>query len=231
MMGELKKSTNKEKALVQEINSFLNQLYSAPLNEQRIILNTIISLTNQLKIINNSIPAFVHNLGQGVNVEKQRPVSVKLNGKRKKLVHINGELVKKRVGKAEKRLKKRPEEKQKEVGGVLGNRIMILAADKKRFLKELNIAESEIKRLKKMKKKKKPKDENIFKKPRIYAKLSNRFFFKISNKLVDEGNFERVGLSMKKANMTFLLNTYVAMMLFYYLSYFYSLNSLLVFLF
>lgn len=78
------------------------------------------------------------------------------------------------------------------------------------YLKELEIDED---LLKKIKNKKKSEDEEIyeFKKARGYLKLSNRFFLEAATNVVKKGYFKNLPLELKKANLDILFQTYIAM--------------------
>jgi len=90
--------------------------------------------------------------------------------------------------------------------------VTINEADRKRFLGDLRLLDFSAKKMKK------DSEKTIifkeFKKPSKYAKISNRFFSGISNKLTEKGYFNSVSKNLRKANMPFIINTYVAMILF-----------------
>ena len=98
-------------------------------------------------------------------------------------------------------------------GGVVTS-VVIPEVDKKKFAKELSVSSSSMKRLKQDDKPEKQMVFGEFRKPRMYAKLSNRFFFKYSTSLVDKGHFANVARDLRKANMPYIINTFVSMALF-----------------
>lgn len=84
--------------------------------------------------------------------------------------------------------------------------------DRGKFLEELSISESLIKKIKK-----KEKDENEvyqeFKAARGYLKLANKIFLESATNLINSGKFVKLKGEIKKANIEVLLETYVAMIL------------------
>lgn len=84
--------------------------------------------------------------------------------------------------------------------------------DKEKFLSELNISESLIKKLKKRGVEKK-EEYKEFKKARGYLKLSNKIFLNRASILVKKGYFDALREKIKKANLDILFEAYVAMML------------------
>jgi flagellar protein FlaJ len=90
--------------------------------------------------------------------------------------------------------------------------LAISGRERDNLFKELSISEGLIKRLKK---REKDEEEYVeFKAARGYIKLSNRFFFKLSNRLVKKGNFTSLRSEIRKANLDVLLPSYVAMIFF-----------------
>lgn len=85
--------------------------------------------------------------------------------------------------------------------------ITINKADKKKFLEKLKLSEDTLSALKRKNRK------NIkglaIPKPNAYAKISNKFFLKHSEKFVPK--FDDLYNDLKKANIRFLLSTYLSM--------------------
>lgn len=93
------------------------------------------------------------------------------------------------------------------------SRVVVHKKDKKDFLRELNISEEVIRKLKK----RKPEEEEesiVFKKPSFYGKLANKVFLKISEEWVRKGNFKILSLNLKRSNLNILTTTYLSMMFF-----------------
>ncbi|MDP4039470.1 MAG: type II secretion system F family protein [Candidatus Pacearchaeota archaeon] len=84
---------------------------------------------------------------------------------------------------------------------------------KDEFLKELNISENLINKLKK-RDYKKEKNEEIFKKPNLYGKFANKFFLDFSEKLIKKGKLKALIFNVRRSNMNILGATYISMMLF-----------------
>ncbi len=101
-------------------------------------------------------------------------------------------------------------------------------SSRKEFLNQLNLSSQAFKRLKK-KYKVQVKEVIEFKKPSHFAKVSNKIFGDIGNNLALNPNFRHLGDNLKKANMPFLLNTYVSMILFATMVAFFASILILVF--
>ncbi len=65
------------------------------------------------------------------------------------------------------------------------------------------------------------KDDN-FRKPSVIAKISSKLFFEVSNKISKNKIFKKLNLDLRKANIRFLLNTYISIMLFFTLISFFA---------
>ena len=106
----------------------------------------------------------------------------------------------------------------------------ITAKEKETFMKELDINEELIKRLK-GKKSTEIEISEGFKEARGYLKLSNRLFLKSAGKLIKKGYFGNFPIELKKANLDVLFETYTAMLLFSVaISFVISIIALLVLL-
>lgn len=85
-------------------------------------------------------------------------------------------------------------------------------ASRKEFINQLNLSSQAFKRLKK-KYKIKVKKVVEFKKPNKFAQFSNRIFGELGNSLAINPSLRHLGNDLKKANMPFLLNTYISMII------------------
>lgn len=84
--------------------------------------------------------------------------------------------------------------------------ITIDKKDKREFLKKLQLSEGALKNIKRIKK----EDSDLsIRKPSVYARLSNKFFRKYSERWTS--NFESLANDLRKANVRFLLSTYLSM--------------------
>lgn len=186
-LESLKENIIYEREILKEVMIFNSQLENSKnKDEEKIIKNTINSLINLLKIINNSIPDLISNLDSPAKEKK-----------------------------AEEKIQENEEEKSSLIRvsySLPGGRkyVTINEKDRSRFLKDLSLSLSAIKKIRKPEKRK-DLELRLFKKPSFYAKISNRFFSDYGSKLSNKESLKEVGIDMRKANMPFLLNTYISM--------------------
>jgi len=88
--------------------------------------------------------------------------------------------------------------------------ITINKEDKKKFLEKLKMSESGFTRLKKDEKKKVA--AVAIAKPSIFARYSNKYFLKYSEKIAPQ--FDSLEKDLKRSNMRFMLKTYLSMAMF-----------------
>jgi len=216
-MGKVKEATRIEsvealrsnirhlKNVINELSIFLNQFYvlgglegrgvEVKREEKKLLNDTIISLVLQLRIINNSIPELVKSVSFFKELPKvAKTAKVSVPKKKEKLISLQYQ--------------------HPTVSGKTGGAFLtIRKQDKLRFLKELRLTEESVRRLKKSKKIKPEKIEE-FKRASSYAKISNKYFSKMSSQLIEKGYFKDVSKELRKANLYFLTHTYVSMALF-----------------
>ncbi len=216
----LKLNIEHEKKIIKEILIFSNQLdglrkleekgLEIDIKEKKLLTITINSLLNQLKILNKSIPEIIKK----ISFFKELPTASEKGGKK--------------VSKTRKEKLISVSYKDSGKNEVF---VTINKNDKLKFLKELNITDSSIRRLKKEYNILKEEDEE-FKKPSKYARISNKFFSKISTSLFNKGYFSKLNSELRKANLYFLARTYISMALFSsLLAFLLSLGLLIVLLF
>ncbi|MEM4625226.1 MAG: type II secretion system F family protein [Candidatus Pacearchaeota archaeon] len=94
------------------------------------------------------------------------------------------------------------------------SRVFLSNSEKTNYLKELKISEDYLKRLKLNDSS--YHDESLleYKKPNIYVSIANRFFSDTAYNLTNKGYFYSLGSSLKKANFSILLSSYVSVLLF-----------------
>ncbi len=92
------------------------------------------------------------------------------------------------------------------------NYVTIDEEHRKEFLLKLNLSAQALKRIKKAKKIE-VSEEVDFKKPSAFARYANRLFFKNSDDLSKTDYFKMLGEDLRKANMHYLLKTYISIML------------------
>jgi len=185
------------KSIVREMYIFTNQLEqientennaNITINneEKKLLVDSITSLTNQLKILNRSLPKLVDNIGF---YKKLNPPN-ESTPDTKKLIQVSYE-----------------NEKNKERVS-----LVISENEKKEFIENLSKSNLSINQLKKKFGAQKPMA--TFGKPNAYAKLSNYFFRDISNSLVSKGYFDTLNSDLRRMNSQFVINTYISMALF-----------------
>ena len=194
----LKNNIKQMKEIARELYIFSNQFdyinsievkgaYVGDNQEKVLLINILNSLTNQLKILNDSIPQLIADAGSPVvsksNESKQitRPVPLTT-------------------------VQYAPNEKEK-------ISIVISEDDKKEFLKNLSMSNLTISELKKKYTVQKPIVGAIRKSNR-YAKVSNMFFKNISNNFIENGYFGNLNRHLRKINSGFVLGTYLSMIFF-----------------
>jgi len=104
-------------------------------------------------------------------------------------------------------------EQVKLTDGQTSSKIYIRKEDRKKFLRQLNIKENLLKKVKK-RSLHKDTDVHVYKGASFYGKLSNRFFFKISDTTLKKGYFKSLALDIRRSNMNVLTSTYISMMFF-----------------
>lgn len=202
----LKENINYEKGIIREALIFYNYVdtlndlerrrFKVNQREKEVLYDTINSLLYQLKILNDSLPKII----QDISFLKELPSEkiVKPEAK-EKLVSLEY---------------KPPSIVGKETEGKKAF-ITVNRENKVKFLKELSFTDSSIKRLKKSYNYKILKESaEDFKKPSVYAKVSNKLFLSLSNRLLGKGYFKGINNELRKANFYFLSQTYISMAFF-----------------
>lgn len=100
---------------------------------------------------------------------------------------------------------------------------------KEEYLKELNISDRLIKKIKE-REKDKSKKVSDYRKPSIYSKISNKIFLNLSNSVISKGGMKNLTLNIKKSNMNVLSTTYISMIFFSTTLAFFFGTFLLIFL-
>lgn len=203
----LKEDIIYEREIIKEISFFINQIkildvleqqgFMISKEERKLLAITINSLMVQLKILNDSLPEIIEK----ISFFKELPAAIerKPKAKKEKLVSLKYE---------------HPTIKENAF-------ITIKKADRPKFLKELSLTDISVKRLKKESDVLREKIEK-FKKPSIYAKISNKFFSNLSSSLINKGYFNKLSGELRKANLYFLVHTYISMAFFSSLIAFFS---------
>ncbi len=170
-------------------------------NEEKKLLEEVInSLTEQLKILNNSITDLVEGIGFFKKLDDIQAPKL-----RQKLVQIEFS----------------PNQTKEKVSLTISDK------EKKEFLDNLSKSNLSIYRLKK--KFSVVKSDNVnFGKASYYAKLSNHFFRNYSNKLVSMKYFDNLNKDLRMMNSQFVVGTYISMIFFSILLTF--IGSLIIFI-
>ena len=196
MSDELKENLRQMKEIVRELHTFSQQYenignfeYSSNIEvdrrEKKLLREVIFFLTDQLKILNRSLPGLINRIGlyKGLTSKKE----TKITG--------GDQLTKIRY----------QHEEGKEIA------LVISIKDKNRFLKNLSQSRFSIKKLKD--KYAIEKKQITYKKSNSYARKSNKFFRKFSNELVAKGYFRKLNRSLRKINSKYVISTYISMLL------------------
>jgi len=205
-LESLKSNVNHMKEITRELYVFSDQLSkikdleikgnnSINPHEKRLLEETIFALTNQLKILNESLPGLLNMIRFYKNLNTPRldaPIKSPTQ-KKEKLVQI----------------KYKPLQEGKEVSLAIG------AKFKEDFLENLSKSNLSMNQLKKKFSYSAEEVNTLdFGRANLYAKLSNRIFRNTSNKLIAEGLFRELNKNLRKVNSPFITGTYVSMMLF-----------------
>lgn len=182
MFEDLKKNLEQEKKIIADMYSIQISMQSDASN-QTFYISSLNALTKQLVLLNNTVPEL---LSEGSPIKKFSEQSNKT---------INPIADKRTV----RMSYVSPTTKEKKY-------ITINKDDKKEFLKKLELSEGALLGIKKMKEK---SSGAIIRKPSSYARISNKFFRNYSERLVPQ--FDGLSKDLKKANIRFLLSTYLSM--------------------
>ena len=194
------------KKIVRELFVFTNQLdiienletdknFVIDTQEKKLLRDAISALTNQLRILNNSIPDLVQGIGfyKGLMSEGKPEIH--------RMDYPRAAKIEKMV-----QVKYTPESEREKISVVIDDK------SRKDFLENLNKSNLSIRKLKD-RYAAEPSPALIVGKPSKYAKISNRIFRKISNSIISKGYFERLNRDLRKISSPFVLGTYVSMIL------------------
>lgn len=207
----LKSNIEKQKKLFLELGKLYRVLrFSNNVRQKNQIRKAIISNLNLMKMLNRSIPNLVNNIS----------LISKLPGEVKRIPKPNVELGEDYVFFTDYKINR--------YGDAV---ISISPSERKKYIKELDIHEKYIKKLKG----KSNLQENFgeeYRPPNSFVSLANKLFFNTSSDLVDKGNFRDISNHLKKGGFVFLLKSYISVVLFAtFLSVFISIFTALIFFF
>ena len=182
----IKSNLNKAENIAKEIKALASAHESVKLEERAIIEKSVSVLIEQLKVIDEPIAALIQSLV---------PEEIKIKIKRKKK-------------------KEKPEiKKYKRISTATGP-VYISSESKKLFLEDLGIKSKKIREIrKKILRKQKRKSEEL-KKPSFISHISNKLFYNFSLKLAKGPLFKGIEKDLRKANMPYMLSSYISIILF-----------------
>jgi len=194
MFEDLKKNLEQEKKIVGDMRLVQIDMQNDASNKQ-LYLSSLSALQHQLMLLNKAVPELL---------KEESPI--------KKFVGGSGEEKSVSSGVSSEGEKKKAEPSTVRMSYVSPSTkekryITINKDDKKAFLEKLKLSEGSLLSLEKMKTKEIVKD--TIHKPSEYVKISNKFFLKYSEKLTP--NFDDLSKDLKKANIRFLISTYISM--------------------
>jgi len=182
----LKSNIAQEKELVNQLDSMFSEYQGVtdPIDKQN-VETAINSTQNQLKILNDSLPSLLDN----IKFTKKLPDGGKSKEK-DNLVSVSY------------------------IAGGGEKLVAIQKKNKNNYLEHLRISSDSLKELKKRDKKTEEEFKQVFKKPNFYIKTSNKFFNDYATKIINQGNFNSLKLSLQKGGFNILFNSYVAVLFF-----------------
>lgn len=193
MFEKLKENIQQEKKIITDIIS-INSSLQTDLSNKSFYTQSIDALATQLNILNDSTPELL-NEWKTKEEKTEDKKTKKEQPKNNNLVRIE----KSKIGRGESDTKEQTSK----------NYITINKEDKKEFMKKLKLSEGALSNI--VKEKQTTKQVSGNSKPSQYVILSNKLFRKTSDKLSKE--FESLGKDLKKANMKFMLSSYISMMI------------------
>jgi len=195
MFEDLKRNLEQEKSIVADMKAIQNGL-GADAGNQEFYLSSLRALAAQLGVLNNAVPELLKEWSPVLAAEKIAKEGTAKIGVEESKVKI------KPVEKNTVRMSYvSPATKDKKL-------VTINKKDRRDFLKKLKFSEdalSGVKRLNDM------KSGQMIVKPNAYVGFSNRFFRNFAEKLSPK--FDSLSRDLKKANIRFLLSSYLAMMI------------------
>ncbi len=182
-----------------------NSMVVLDTKEKKLLVDVINSLKIQLRILNNSIPGIMQNIGfyKKLATDKKEPGIEKITDK---LVEI----------------KYSPLEEDEKISLIISDK------EKKEFLE--NLSKSSFSKNQIKKKYSAERQMPTFGKPSAYAMLANRIFRNTSSNLVEKGYFERLNKNLRTISSPFLVMSYVSMIFLTVLISFILGIALLIFL-
>ena len=185
MIEELRRNIESQIEILRELSSYSKRIDLATSDaEKKVIMDTVDSLSSAMKIVNNSIPSLLTDISSA----RRLPGTGDARSSGLENVRFKGS--------------------SGEISVVLPKK------DRERFIKELSISDSLIKKIKRKEPIDKKEEVQEFKAARGYVKISNRFFLDTADRFIAKGYFKPLALALNKANIEILFSAYVAVVLF-----------------
>ncbi len=201
MIKDVKKNIDDEIEILREISILSKRIDTASPTEKKLMMDSLYSLARKMKDINRAIPELLAKTIPEKPVEKKQETMVEKQSVKEKATFVPEKIIPK------------------------------VEIEREAFMKELNIAENLLKKLRKSRTKEKEKIEE-FKKARGYLRWANKMFLDTSAKMIKKGYFSTLPVELKKSNLDILFESYVAMILFsVMISFIASIILLIFFLF
>jgi len=194
MFEDLKMNISQEKKIVADMIAIESSMASDASN-QNFYLSLLNSLVNQLRLLNAAVPGLLKEwspivaAASALESTSQKPILPLKAAVKPKPAVVRMSYVS-------------PATKEKRY-------VTINKADKKEFLEKLKLSETSLLGIKKMQLE---DSAEIVHKPSKYASISNRFFRNTSDRLAP--GFDSLSQDLKKANVRFLLSTYISIAIF-----------------
>jgi len=192
MFEDLKKNIEQEKKIITDMRSIQAGIENDAINKP-FYLSTLDALSHQLILLNKTVPELLKEWSPIKKFAEKIEKVPALNKTKKQVSNISKPSIVRMSYVS-------PSTKENRY-------ITISKTDKKTFLEKLKLSEQSLRDLKKLNK------ENFktstVDKPNTYAMISNKFFLKYSEKLVPI--VSDLNQDLKKANIRFLLSTYLSM--------------------
>ncbi len=205
ILTELKNLILKEKLILKELKPLFSNLENTEDKEEKdMVFSQINSLKNNFNKVNGSILSILEKMSVRNELPSQEPL---------------------------KKILEKPQEQEKKISIKIENPKK--SEEKKEIRKEkIMITGLEKEILKRLKKKEKEVVEKKIKKPSKYIKIANKIFSKTAKSLENKEIFKTLENDLVKANMQFIPQSYIAVILFTsLLSIFASLFVFIFFLF
>ncbi|PIN92182.1 hypothetical protein CO154_00540 [Candidatus Pacearchaeota archaeon CG_4_9_14_3_um_filter_31_7] len=196
MIEELKNNLEQQSKIIKELQKLVTYVKTNKDEEQKKFFNESANgLIDKLIILNNSIPLTLENLGkENFNVK-----TTKLKGDVKTYTNETAS----------------DNYKSSIVNRVVtsSKSLSLSDKDKSQFRKDLGLEDVNIKKFGYEEKEKKIKDEGIFKQPGNFVKTANKFFGNIGEKIAKSPSSENLRIGLRKANLPYLVSSYVSSVL------------------